>query len=254
MATADVSIFQGLLQPPRSVADYTMQNQKVQEGALQLKQLQQAGADADALREATKSFNDDPLNNLANLRRAGLYKPAQDYQKSTVENAKTQGEIGLNRSKASEQDALAQVHALDASIKGHDFALQKPAGIQRLMAVAAGARANLDGNATRKLTGLEGVSTEELDECWHGTWKKTTLCNKGRGFGSSDERVGGAAAHGIAADDIPLCPACKIKLTFRPGKGDRGAFWGCRQYKNHPGEKVIVPHDKLVEELKTAEA
>lgn len=122
---ANVGIFQGLLQPPKSVADYDLQNQAVQQGALQLQQLQQGVADQNALRDATKSFNDDPLNNLASLRSRGLYKQSQDYQKALYDNQKTQGEIGLNKSKAGEQDALAQMHALDSSIKGHDFALQK---------------------------------------------------------------------------------------------------------------------------------
>lgn len=128
-----------------------------------------------------------------------------------------------------------------------DFAQQKPAGIQRLMAVAAGARANLDGNATRKLTGLEGVSSEELDECWKGSWKTSAMCNHGRGFGSANERAGGASKHGIDQADIPECDVCRIPLVWREGKDGKEGFFGCRNWERHKDTKVIVPLSKAKE-------
>jgi len=186
MATADLSIFSGLLQRPPSVADYTMQNQKVQEGALQLQQLQQGAADAAALREATKSFNDDPLNNLANLRKAGLYKPAQDYQKSVYENQKTQGEIGLNKSKAGEQDAMARMHALDTSIKTHNFALQKlqaitdPSQVPGWMAETARSQAPDSPGALSDEQLAQGYqnykkASQSGDPDWFNKWKNQAL-------------------------------------------------------------------------------
>jgi hypothetical protein len=128
-----------------------------------------------------------------------------------------------------------------------DFAQQKPSGIQRLMAVAAGARANLDGNATRKLAGVEGVSVEELDECWKGSWKTSQMCNKGRGFGSANERAGGASKHGIDQADIPECDVCRIPLVWREGREGKEGFFGCRNWERHKETKVIVLLSKAKE-------
>lgn len=136
MATTDVGIYNALLQPPKSVADYNNIASQQQMNALNLQSAQQkyamdqqSMADQAALREATKQFGSDPTANLQGLQRAGLYKPAQEYQKAMYDNQKTQGEIGLNKSKAGEQDALAASHTLDTNIKNHNFQLQKLSGI-----------------------------------------------------------------------------------------------------------------------------
>lgn len=132
------------------------------------------------------------------------------------------------------------------------YAQQKSAGIQRTVAVQKAARANLDGGITRELTGLKSVPVEEFQKAWEGTWKKWEMCNKGRGFGSAETRVGGADEKvGIDQADIPRCGFCKDQpqLVYRPAKGDRGAFWGCRNYAAHPKDKVYVDHAKLVTEI-----
>lgn len=135
------------------------------------------------------------------------------------------------------------------------YALEKPEGIQRSVAVQKAARANLDGGICRELAGLKSVPSEELDSAWKAskeTWKKTELCNKGRGFGSAVQRAGGAAAHGIDGADIPNCEACEnskpsvlVKLVFRTGKDDREGFFGCPNWEKHKDKKVIIPLSKL---------
>jgi hypothetical protein len=129
------------------------------------------------------------------------------------------------------------------------YAEEKPDGIQREVAVRKAARANLDGGIVRELAGMKSVPLEELEAAWNGTWKKTEHCNRGRGFGSRDERLGSgqASAHGIDPQDIPQCDLCQIPLVWRPGKGDREGFFGCKNWEKHKDTKVIVPLSKAKE-------
>lgn len=128
-------------------------------------------------------------------------------------------------------------------------------GIKQELRVRQAARANLDGKIVRELAGLASVPLEELQRAWTGTDKKVEHCRKGRGFGSQDERLG-ATKEGMPDVPPPTCPVCNIPLVYRAGKGDRGAFYGCRQYEKHPDRKVIVDVAKWVAEQqqKTAAA
>lgn len=105
--------------------------------------------------------------------------------------------------------------------------------------VRKAARANLDGNVTRELTGLKAIPAGELAACWAGTSKSVEHCHKGRGFGTAEERLG---AHREGAPEVepPTCPVCKVPLVYRAGKGGRGAFYGCPKYTTHPDKRVIV--------------
>jgi hypothetical protein len=129
------------------------------------------------------------------------------------------------------------------------YAEEKPDGIQREVAVKKAARANLDGGIARELMGMKSVPIEELDNAWKGGWKNSSLCNKGRGFGSADERAGSGAssAHGIDPQDIPECDVCRIPLVWRAGKGDKEGFFGCRNWEKHKDTKVIVQLSKAKE-------
>lgn len=118
--------------------------------------------------------------------------------------------------------------------------------------VKKAARANLDGSILRELAGLKSVPIEELDQVWSGSWKKSDKCPRGRGFGTADERAGGASEKsGVAPEDVPKCGICKDTppLVFRPARGDRAAFWGCRQYASHPNDKVFVDHARLLKDI-----
>lgn len=129
------------------------------------------------------------------------------------------------------------------------YATEKPEGIQRVVAVQKAARANLDGSITRELAGMKSVPIEELDKAW-GAGKALAMCNKGRGYGTADERAGAAnAQHGIDPGDIPSCDVCQIKLVWRPGKDGKEGFFGCTKYASHPETKIIVQLSKLKEKL-----
>jgi len=133
------------------------------------------------------------------------------------------------------------------------YAQQKPAGLQRVVAVQKAARANLDGGITRELTGLKSVPLAELENAWKGTGRTWNECNKGRGFGSGNERQtgsGSTSAHGIDAQDIPECDVCKIALVWRPGKDGKEGFFGCKNWASHKDTKVIL---QLAEAKKIAE-
>jgi hypothetical protein len=127
------------------------------------------------------------------------------------------------------------------------YAQQKPEGIQRDVAVERAARANLDGGIVRELAGVKSVPIEELQAAWGGTWKKIEACNKGRGFGSANERAGGKGKSEVDQVDIPTCPHCQTKLVFRPNGNP--PFWGCSTFEKHRDKKVIINHDDLLKQL-----
>lgn len=129
------------------------------------------------------------------------------------------------------------------------YAEEKPEGIQREVAVRKAARANLDGGITRELAGLKSVPIEELDKAWEGSWRKSSMCAKGRGFGSKDQRVGAGDEKTGTIDpaDIPTCDICQVKLVFRAKANP--PFWGCPTYTKHPKEKVIVNHEDLLKQI-----
>lgn len=116
-------------------------------------------------------------------------------------------------------------------------------GAELELAVRKAARANLDGNVTRELAGMKSVPAEELIRAWEGTPKKIEQCRRGRGFGSRSERLG---ANSEKAPDVepPVCPHCGTKGVYRPGKDNRGAFYGCPKFKSHEDKRWIVDAEK----------
>jgi hypothetical protein len=133
------------------------------------------------------------------------------------------------------------------------YAEQSPAGIHREVAVKKAARANFDGTCVRKLAGMNVVPVAELLEVW-GDPKMKDRIAKGRGYGTQDQRVGGAGKEGLDQSDIPMCPVCNIKLVLRAAKGDRGAFWGCKNYEKHPETKVMIDDEKVRKEVAAKKA
>jgi hypothetical protein len=135
-----------------------------------------------------------------------------------------------------------------------DFCKDKT-GAALELTVRKATRANLDGGIVRELTGLAAVPIEDLASAWEGTAKKTEHCRRGRGFGTQDERLG-ATREGEPDVEPPTCPHCApvngqpVKLKYRPGKGDRVAFFGCPNWEKHPNAKVIVDAAKWVAESK----
>jgi hypothetical protein len=139
-----------------------------------------------------------------------------------------------------------------------DFCKDKT-GAQLELTVRKAARANLDGNITRELTGLKAVPLEELVESWKGTSKNWEHCRKGRGFGSRDERLG-ATREGDPDVAPPTCPHCPpvngrpVSLKYRPARGDRKAFYGCPNFEKHPQQKVIIDAADWVAKQQAAQA
>jgi len=116
-------------------------------------------------------------------------------------------------------------------------------GIQLELLVRKAARANLDGNITRELAGMNSVPVEELAAAWVGTPKRIEDCRRGRGFGSAGERLG-ARRENAPDVDPPTCPHCQpadtVKLKYRDAKGTRAAFYGCPNFEKHPNQRVII--------------
>lgn len=137
------------------------------------------------------------------------------------------------------------------------YALDKPDGIQREVAVQKAARANLDGGITRELAGLKSIPLEELERAWEGSWKKTEMCPRGRGFGSKAERQGAAVQQSeIPPEFQPKCEVCHETMKHIPaGKTAQGkpysAFWACSKSRDH---KPNVTHEQALAEAKRMQA
>jgi hypothetical protein len=131
------------------------------------------------------------------------------------------------------------VEAMEGGRSSKDDFCKGKTGAALEMLVRKAARANLDGGITRELSGLKAVPIQELERAWAGTAKTIDRCRRGRGFGTHDERVGGASDKAPDVDP-PICPHCKTRGVYRPAKGNRAAFYGCPNYDKHADKKFIV--------------
>jgi hypothetical protein len=132
-------------------------------------------------------------------------------------------------------------------------------GQQLEIAVKKAARANLDGGIARALMGLKSIPIAELAAAWVGSPKSIDNIPKGRGFGTQEERLG-ATREGTPDVTPPTCTVCKgpdgqpLPLLYRAGKGDKPAFYGCRNWEKHKQVKVIVKAaDWVAQEQKRAQ-
>jgi hypothetical protein len=74
--------------------------------------------------------------------------------------------------------------------------------------VRKAARANLDGNIVRELTGLKSVPLNELQAAWEGSHKDWNRCVKGRGYGSGQGAGTVSASTPDLSAPVPKCPQC----------------------------------------------
>jgi len=125
-------------------------------------------------------------------------------------------------------------------------------GAQLDITVRKSTRANLDGNITRRLAGLQSIPVEELDAAWKGTAKKSAHCRLGRGFGSQAERQGAEIRQAQQPPDVtpPTCKVCGATMQFKPaGQSTSGtnydAFWSCpdRNTKHKDQKSAINDSD-----------
>lgn len=107
--------------------------------------------------------------------------------------------------------------------------------------VRKAARANLDGNIVRELSGLRNLPIEVLEQTWAGTTKRVDQCRKGRGFGTFAEREGVATTTpGTPKIEAPTCGYCGAQAQYKPaGVSASGrayeAFWRCpAKQQKHP--------------------
>lgn len=88
--------------------------------------------------------------------------------------------------------------------------------------VRKAARANLDGNIVRELTGLKSVPRSELEAAWEGSNKKSDRCVKARGFGSAQGQGTVESSTVDTSSPAPNCPVCN------------GPMWDNRKKKQSP--------------------
>lgn len=139
------------------------------------------------------------------------------------------------------------VEGIEGGRSSQDDFCRDKTGVDLELAVRKAARANLDGNITRELSGLKAMPVAELARAWQGSGKTVDDCRLGRGFGSRNERLGAAPAK---APDCPppICDVCGSTGVYRPGKDGRPAFYGCPKYASHKDKKWIVDADAWVKQ------
>jgi hypothetical protein len=128
-----------------------------------------------------------------------------------------------------------EVKALEGGRGSNERFCQDKRGALLEIAVRKAARANLDGNIVRELTGLNGVPREELEDIWKGSGKKYSNCAQGRGYAAAERRTEQA---GFEAE-APRCPKCKKEMRLKKGK--TGNFWGCSGYPECRETKSYTP-------------
>ena len=94
---------------------------------------------------------------------------------------------------------------------------------------------------------MKSVPVGELAEAWIGTKKTIETCRRGRGFGTRDERVGGASEKAPNVES-PRVPSLQIDRHLPPRQGGSAAFYGCPKYAAHPAKKFIIDAESWVRE------
>ena len=147
------------------------------------------------------------------------------------------------------------VEAVEGARSSLDDNVKDKKGVELERAVRKNARANLNGSITRELAGLKSVPAEEITRAWAGTAKTLDTAHLGRGFGSREERLG-ASSEKVPDVPPPICPFHKTPGVYRPAKGNRGAFYGCPKYGEHPKDAKawIVDAAKWVAQQDTGRA
>lgn len=145
------------------------------------------------------------------------------------------------------------VESIEGGRSSTDDFCRGKTGIDLELTVRKAARANLDGNITRELSGLKAIPLVELQRAWDGQNKKIESCRRGRGFGSHTERLGGRSE---TAPDVepPVCAVCGKTGIYREGRNGRGAFYGCPNYQNHQDKKWTVDAARWIAQQQAAPA
>jgi hypothetical protein len=102
-----------------------------------------------------------------------------------------------------------------------DFCKDK-SGTALELATRKAARANLDGNIVRELTGLKSVPLTELQAAWEGSSKSWERCVKARGYGSAQGQGTVETSKVDTSVPVPNCPVCN------------GPMWDNRTKKQSP--------------------
>src|ERR1051326_463127 len=102
-----------------------------------------------------------------------------------------------------------------------DFCKDK-SGTALELATRKAARANLDGNIVRELTGLKSVPLIELQNAWEGSSKNWERCVKARGYGSAQGQGTVESSTVDTSTPAPACPVCG------------GQMWDNRKKKQSP--------------------
>lgn len=137
------------------------------------------------------------------------------------------------------------VEAMEGGRSSTDDFCKDKTGADLELAVRKAARANLDGNITRELAGMKSVPVEELTRAWTGTPKRVESCRLGRGFGSRAERLGATRA-GVPDVPPPVCKVCGATAVYHPAKDNRGAFYGCPDFKKHESNRWTQDADRWI--------
>lgn len=141
------------------------------------------------------------------------------------------------------------VHAMEGTRYSTEQFVSGLKPIEKEVRVKQAARANLDGGIVRELAGLKSVPEQELAEAWKGSWKKTSMCAKGKGFGSRQEREGGRQVAEKPNVPTPICDECQGPMQYVSGGEKDGrkweAYWKCPVYRWDSQAKKGNGHSRM---------
>lgn len=177
MATADLSIFSGLLQPPKTVADYDMQaanlqgKQTANATAGLNNQIAQRGVDrANQLLTLSKSLpqGSTDLDRLAALRNSGFYDEADKLSTSLDNRTKTVAGANKDNADAAATTAESSIKKKTAFLSGLSQ-FQNPDDVKNFLATGV-QTGNLDMGAATQM-----ISKVPTDPAAFNKWKSDTI-------------------------------------------------------------------------------
>lgn len=177
MATADLSIFSGLLQPPKTVADYDMQaaslqgKQTANATAGLNNQIAQRGVDrANQLLTLSKSLpqGSTDLDRLAALRNSGFYDEADKLSTSLDNRTKTVAGANKDNADAAATTAESSIKKKTAFLSGLSQ-FQNPDDVKNFLATGV-QTGNLDMGAATQM-----ISKVPSDPAAFNKWKSDTI-------------------------------------------------------------------------------
>ncbi|WP_426117264.1 hypothetical protein [Massilia sp. PWRC2] len=186
----DLSMYNALLQRPKSVADYdaeAMTNQSnalanqtnalgLQQGRMKMDEYQRSVTDGNKLRQVVAGFGEDQTANYNSLLRAGRLDEAQKYQKGNAESLAKTADIGKTKEETAKMQKESAAHQFEIAGQLASAWATNP-GVTKAQIQAGLAAASHSGVISPEITQAKMTELESMadnPQALNG-WAKGTL-------------------------------------------------------------------------------